>query len=107
MGHIDIVTISGPLFDRYPNRPGYKARSTSEDAADEIAPKAETLRAKTYQVIRSLPSTADEIAEILDEDKLNIRPRCSELSKMNRIKDSGLRRLNAKKKRQIVWEIVK
>lgn len=92
-----------PLFDRYPNVPGYKRRDTSKQAAEDIKPSAETLRQKVYSVLRTRELSADECATLLEIDKLSIRPRFSELAKMNRIEDTGKRTLNSSGKRAIVW----
>lgn len=92
-------------FERYPNRPGFKARATSEDAADAIAPKAETLRNKCFRMLQAKPMTADECAEVLDESVLAIRPRLSELAKLGKIEDAGERRKNKSGIKAIVWKL--
>ena len=89
----------------YPHHPGWKKRTTSEDAADAIAPKAPTLRDKVYQLLKAKPMTADECAEWLGEPILSIRPRLSELARMNKIVDTGERRKNDSGKNAIVWKI--
>lgn len=48
-------------------------------------------------------ATADEIAYILKYSILTVRPRVSELNKMQLIVDSGLRRLNTSGRSAIVW----
>ena len=48
-------------------------------------------------------ATADEIAYVLKYSILTVRPRVSELNKMDLIVDSGLRRLNTSGRRAIVW----
>lgn len=94
-----------PLFDRYPNVPGFKRRETSKQAAEDIKPSAETLRQKVFALLQSLDLTADECADLLEIDKLSIRPRLSELAKLNKIFDTGKRTLNKSGKRAIVWGV--
>ena len=93
-----------PLFD-YPQTPGYRRTDTSKAAAEDIAPKAETLRQMCIRELFHRGLTADECADILGVDKLAIRPRFSELLKMERITDSGIRRQNASGKSAIVWRL--
>jgi predicted XRE-type DNA-binding protein len=94
--------IDTPLFD-YPQSPGYRRTDTSREAAESIAPKAEDLRSKVMRMLRAGSMTADEIATILEIDKLSIRPRVSELVKMGKIYDTGMRHRNASGKRAVVW----
>jgi hypothetical protein len=89
----------------YPLLPGFANRATSEDAADSIAPRTETLRNKVCQLLLARPMTADECAEWLGEDKLSIRPRLTELVGLESITDSGKRRRNCSGKKAIVWEV--
>jgi predicted ArsR family transcriptional regulator len=92
-------------LDRYPQRPGWKARSTARAAADSVAPKAPRLRQMCLDTLRtSGPLTADEIAARLGIDRLSIRPRLSELSSLGQAKDSGVRRSNASGKSAVAWE---
>lgn len=91
--------------EMYPNTPGWKKRDTSREAAQSI--DAKTLQDMTYKAIMVRPSTADEVAAHLNVDKLSIRPRCSELAKMEKIRDSGERRQNLSSgKKAVVWEVV-
>lgn len=89
----------------YPQQPGWKRTETSRAAADDVAQKAPLLREKVLSALRKVPMTADECADHLGIDKLSIRPRCSELSAMGKIVDTGDRRLNASGKRAVVWRL--
>lgn len=90
----------------YPHTPGYKTGGPSIDAAQKIAPRAETLRDRALEVIRKHPSTADEVASILGETVLATRPRITELSKTNKIIKTGERRANASGIKATVWKAV-
>ena len=89
----------------YPNWPGFRARDTSKAAADAMAPKAGSLRDRTYWIIEAsvIGQTADEVASLMDESILAIRPRVTELARMGLIRDSGHRRKNISGKAAIVW----
>lgn len=91
----------------YPHQLGSQDRDTSRDAAAEIAPKAQILRARALEVLeRSNGLTADQVAARLGMSILSIRPRCTELARMGKVRDSGERRLNASGKKAIVWMAV-
>lgn len=84
---------------RYPERAGWKEPDTARAAADaiEATGRAATLRDAVLAIYaRGGRHTADEVAELLNEDILSIRPRVSELSKQHRLVDTGVRRLNAR-----------
>lgn len=88
----------------YPTAAGWKGAETSRAAAESI--NAAGVRAKVLQAMRERgPSTADEAASYLRLDKLTVRPRCSELRTMGRLRDSGARRLNSSGKNAVVWEL--
>ena len=90
--------------ETYPHAAGWKARETSRAAAERIT--AGTLRAMVLICFNySGPMTADECAAKLETSILSIRPRCTELSRLGRLVDSGERRLNASGKNAIVWRI--
>jgi len=64
------------------------------------------IRAKVFAWMREHPpATADEIANALGISILTIRPRVSELRRMDKICDAGMRRKNASGKSAIVWKI--
>lgn len=90
----------------YPHTPGYKTGGPSVDAADKIAPRAETLRDRALDVIRKAPSTADEVAALLNETVLAIRPRITELNKLNKIIKTNERRANKSGVKATVWKAV-
>jgi predicted ArsR family transcriptional regulator len=91
----------------YPNSPGFKGRDTSADAAAEVAEKAPLLRARCLAVLeRSNGLTADEVAGRLGASILSVRPRITELTRLNKVRDSGERRRNASGKRAIVWAAI-
>lgn len=92
--------------EQYPHHPGHKARDTAENAAKAIAPTSQILRAQCVTILeREGTLTADEAARMLDKSILSIRPRFSELARMNRIKDTGMRRCNASNRMAIVWAL--
>jgi hypothetical protein len=88
----------------YPDAPGFKARDTSRAAAEGVAPKAGTLRARVLDAIRANPGTPEEIAARLGEPVLNTRPRCAELSAKGLIEDSGQRGPAMGGRRAIIWQ---
>ena len=90
----------------YPNWPGFRARDTSKAAADAVAPKSANLRERALFEIRLRREdglTADEVAKVLGQDVLTIRPRVAELARMCLIRDSKKRRQNRSGKSAIVW----
>jgi hypothetical protein len=74
----------------YPHEPGWKEGDTSREAAESMSLRAVALRKQSYDFIRAYPDhTADEIAFALDESILTIRPRISELRKMQFVRNHG------------------
>ncbi|MFY9350509.1 MAG: hypothetical protein WBL20_19250 [Sphingobium sp.] len=91
----------------YPNVPGAKARDTSFEAAEQVAPRAPILRARCLEVLEhSNGLTADEVAGRLGLSILSVRPRITELARDGKVRDSGARRNNVSGKRAIVWMAV-
>ncbi len=89
----------------YPQVAGYKRTDTSREAAASI--DAGTLRAKVLRAIRDLgPLTADQCAVSLNLSILSIRPRCTELRELGRLRDTGERRPNISGRNAIVWGLV-
>lgn len=82
----------------YPEKPGFKEGTTSKVAAEKIAPRAPTLRDRVLVCLNDVwPAgmTADEVADVLGETVLAVRPRFSELKKMGLIEMTALKRPNA------------
>ncbi len=89
---------------RYPHQPGAQDRDTSQAAAEGAARTAPLLRQMALDVLeRSNGLTADEVAGKLGISILSIRPRITELARLNKVRDGGARRRNASGKRAIVW----
>jgi len=82
------------LAMNYPDRAGYKAPGTSQDAANAIegSGRAATLRAAVLDWYATHTGTSDECAASLGESPFSIRPRCSELVKQGRLVKTGERR---------------
>jgi len=94
-------------FSKYPDVPGFREKGgTSQEAANDITSKASTLREMCYNILEVSPHTADEIADIMDEDVLSIRPRISELFKQVRIEKTAARRASSRGKSSIVWRVI-
>jgi hypothetical protein len=94
---------------RYPVRSGYKEKGgTSQDAANaiEATGRAQLLRDRVLQHFQAgHESTADEVAAVLDEHILSIRPRCSELRERKLITTTGKRRQSSGGKMSNVWRL--
>lgn len=98
------------LFDyrapSYPRSPGFLDRDTSRKAAVYVAERVNALRGRSFAVVSAAGSygrTADEVADILDETVLSIRPRFTELLRLGKIRDSGQRRKNESGRSAKVW----
>jgi hypothetical protein len=93
--------------DKYPHQPGFKARGTSEAAAEHMKTEAPTLREACLIAIQHAryPLTADEVAGVLNKSVLSIRPRVAELAAKGLIVDSGTRRENASGRDAIAWRV--
>lgn len=88
----------------YPHQPGAQDRDTSQDAAEAIAETAPLLRTRALAIVeRSNGLTADEVAGRLGLSILSIRPRMTELARLGKVRDSGVRRQNASGRNAIVW----
>ena len=90
----------------YPLAPGHKNKekdNPSKLAAEEMKPKAATLRGKCLETIRRFEMTADEVATTINESILSTRPRIAELAKLGEIEDTGKRRVNQSGKLATVW----
>lgn len=92
---------------RYPAWPGSKRSSaTSREAGRRIARHAETVRkAVLAEFCAAYPKglTADEIAKLLGESVLCVRPRCSELRAAGLIEQTPDRRRNDSGMTAAVW----
>ena len=90
----------------YPEAPGHKSSGTSKVAASETKSRAATLRERALEILKLCPAglTADEVAEIMGESILSIRPRISELAALGRVEKSGERRENASGLNAWVWQ---
>ena len=72
-----------------------------------MADKAPTLRELCKAALQASDAglTADEVAEVLDQSILSIRPRLTELGRLGDIEDTGERRKNQSGKKAIVWRM--
>lgn len=97
------------LFDwlrRYPHAPAARNSDTSREAAADIAPKLGRLQALALEAIASAGGdglTADELADALGVERWTVQPRTTELRRLGKVVDSGLRRFNKTGKRAICW----
>ena len=99
------------LFDptRYPSVPGSaRGVDTSIAAAESVQPRAAYLREKCRAYVKRwgmTGCTADECALNLHESVLSIRPRFTEMRRLNWIEDTGERRKNDSGRNAIVWRV--
>ena len=92
----------------YPNGPGHRGIETSIKAAVAMAPKAATWREKVLDHIDGMGAfgaTADEVCAAIGCHYRTSQPRISELRRMGKVVDSGLRRKNDSGIHAIVWVV--
>ena len=92
----------------YKGMPGFKESRTSKEAGRSPAKngRVDTLRDQCFDLfLHGSKRTADEVADILHEDILSIRPRISELahSVPPAIVKTGIMLMGKRGKRQWVW----
>lgn len=95
-----------PFDAPYPVSPGFKRAGTSQAAAEAVKPRAKSLRDQVLALLKIQPLTADQCADWLGVDRLAIRPRLSELVKMNLIEDTGETRPNTSGINATVWKAI-
>ena len=91
---------------QYPYQAGYKARSTSKEAANKINMRYPRLMFEIedqFKFGNQMNYTADEIAEQLKKNLISVRARITELSKQTVLRDSGERRKNKNNRNVIAW----
>jgi hypothetical protein len=84
------------LAEKFPHHPGHKGQETSREAAVKIAPHAGRLRKPILRAFMAVPDglVPDQVAKIIGERELTIRPRCSELRRLGLLRFTGGRRPN-------------
>jgi len=87
----------------YPVLPGFQNDSTSRDAANSMLPELSFLRSECARILKGGDFTADEVADAIGRSVLAIRPRITELYKLELIDDTGRRRPNDSGRKAIVW----
>lgn len=86
---------------------GYKAHNntkTSRSAFEFQQPKVKTLREKVHDLIKTQPSSNDQIADELDMVLSSVCARVRELQVLNFIEDSGKRVTTKYGRKAIVWQ---
>ena len=93
----------------YPLSPGHRDTETSIEAAEAIKVGVETIRNKVFNVIANkgnFGATADEVAELLNYSPFTVRPRVTEIFKLNKIERKDKRK-NASQKAAYVYVVSK
>ena len=78
----------------YPQQPGYTDHDTSKAAAGLVSSRVTRLREIVLDAYDQGPMTPDEVAALIGEDILAVRPRCTELKRMGLLRKTGTRRAN-------------
>lgn len=79
-------------------------RATSREAMRASEKRAPNLRTRIWRVLdQGGPRTPDEVADLLAESVLSVRPQFTLLTKENRIADTGQRRRNDSGRDAMVW----
>jgi predicted Rossmann fold nucleotide-binding protein DprA/Smf involved in DNA uptake len=86
---------------------GYKAHNNTETSRSAFKiqqPKVKTLREKVHDLIKTQPSSNDQIADELDMVLSSVCARVRELQVLNFIEDSGKRVTTRYGRKAIVWQ---
>lgn len=91
--HIGFKSVQAANFSHYPYVPGFKDRTTSQDAAIKMHDSGCAKRIQQLCLdALTVPSTAQELWERLGVNRDYIRPRLTELRNMGKIRRTGERR---------------
>ena len=106
---MDAGTCDVFFMTTYPTSPGFKTTTTETSAlaAVRINGRAALLRDRVLNVLHDKIHTADEVAEILGESILSVRPRLSELNALGLIEPTVFRRKNISGHSAVVWTVSK
>lgn len=94
------------MTGRYPHEAGHYGVDTSIAAAAVINKSLPRLQRQVFALIAEAGAkgaTCDEIADAWGWERFRVRPRTSELRKLRRIVDSGVRRPSQSGVQSIVW----
>tara|TARA_R100001594_G_scaffold150567_1_gene212404 strand:- start:32 stop:337 length:306 start_codon:yes stop_codon:yes gene_type:complete len=96
-------------LELYPLTPGYKEPdgASKENAKRQSREVLNFRRRKAMSFFRAYPGglTSDEVADLMNENILAIRPRVSELRAQGKIESTGQRRKSANGNASTVWRI--
>lgn len=82
------------------------APDTEIEAAEKVAPRVTGLRLKVLLYLSmNGPRTGEEVATGLEEWLYSIKPRITELARFGLVEDTGERKLNVRKRKEIIWQI--
>ena len=86
---------------------GYQGGDTSRQAAEDLNPKAETVRRAVLMALKQsvFPMSSEQIANFLEMDYGTVQPRTAELRRDGLIRDSGIRVRGRFGKLIIAWEL--
>lgn len=83
------------------------APDTEVAAAVQVAPRVTGLRKQALEALsrQTQGATGEELSEIMDEWLYSVKPRLTELARFGLIEDSGRRKVNSRKRQEIIWQI--
>jgi hypothetical protein len=103
------VRVGLPLFDYYPHVPGHRGISSSIEAAEKIKSTVHTMRDRVHGIIKLAGAngiTTEELCQFMKMEAKHTQPRVSELRKLGKVVDSGLRRKSESGVNVIVWKAI-
>jgi len=95
--------------EQYPMTPGHRGVSSSIEAAEKIKPKVGGMRGRVYGIIKLCGeegTTVEELCAFMKLEAKHVQPRVSELRKLGKVIDSGLKRKSESGVSVIVWKAV-
>lgn len=83
------------------------ALETERQAAVQVAPRVTGLRKQALEALsrQTQGATGEELSEIMGEWLYSVKPRLTELARFGLVEDSGRRKVNKRKRSEIIWQI--
>lgn len=80
---------------------------TERQAAVQVAPRVTGLRKQALEALsrQTQGATGEELSLIMDEWLYSVKPRLTELARFGLVEDSGRRKVNSRKRQEIIWQI--